>query len=231
MGRKPVLELTGAIYSEEESGEERITFHFPFAMFGLPDFSKRESPSFERPYTVAYLVSNCVRRREDLFRMILERTSHQVTHSLGRCSNNLRGIEKMNREVGKHVRSYSNSTHNPFIFKHYKFALVMENSIGEGYVTEKIVNAILGGAVPIYWGGGKYTNQVFNPKAMIRVEDFKSLDECASRVVELSKNRKEYEKIASAFPFVGNEIPDIFKKQHSELIREVASLMRKRVRI
>ena len=34
----------------------------------------------------------------------------------------------------------------------FRFALVMENEVGESYVTEKIVIAFVAGAIPIYHG-------------------------------------------------------------------------------
>lgn len=57
-------------------------------------------------------------------------------------------------------------TRNYEMFAKYKFCLVMENTNQEGYITEKILNAFLGGCIPIYYG----TNQVFdvfNRKAFV----------------------------------------------------------------
>ena len=34
----------------------------------------------------------------------------------------------------------------------FRFAMAFENANVSGYVTEKIVNAFLAGAIPIYWG-------------------------------------------------------------------------------
>jgi hypothetical protein len=48
----------------------------------------------------------------------------------------------------------------------YRFALVMENTKQDGYITEKIVNAFLAGCVPIYYGTREIFD-VFNPKAFV----------------------------------------------------------------
>jgi hypothetical protein len=37
-------------------------------------------------------------------------------------------------------------------YSDYKFAIVMENTEAPGYITEKIVSAFLGSAIPIFWG-------------------------------------------------------------------------------
>jgi len=37
-----------------------------------------------------------------------------------------------------------------------RFNICLENTNSDGYVTEKIFHALLGGSIPIYWGGGMY---------------------------------------------------------------------------
>ncbi|KAL7529695.1 hypothetical protein ACHAXR_003104 [Thalassiosira sp. AJA248-18] len=44
----------------------------------------------------------------------------------------------------------------------YKFHITMENTLVDGYVSEKLFNGALGGGIPIYFGApdiGKYVNQ------------------------------------------------------------------------
>ena len=45
--------------------------------------------------------------------------------------------------------------------KHIKLSIPMENQKGDGYITEKILNAFTSGAIPIYWGSSNI-NQFFN---------------------------------------------------------------------
>ena len=64
-------------------------------------------------------------------------------------------------------------------------------------VTEKIVTAMLGGAVPIYWGP-KDVGQIFNPRSFIDCTSMGDddgidserhlVDACAARVAEVSRN-------------------------------------------
>ena len=37
-----------------------------------------------------------------------------------------------------------------------RFNICLENTNSDGYVTEKVFHALLGGSIPIYWGGGAY---------------------------------------------------------------------------
>ncbi|EED90150.1 THAPSDRAFT_269403, partial [Thalassiosira pseudonana CCMP1335] len=55
---------------------------------------------------------------------------------------------------------------NAELFSHYRYALVMENTEVEGYVSEKILDAFLSGTVPIYFGS-RFVFNVFNPRAFI----------------------------------------------------------------
>lgn len=50
----------------------------------------------------------------------------------------------------------------------YRFAMAFENSEYAGYVTEKLVDALVSDVVPIYWGGSRVSEE-FNDKAFLDV--------------------------------------------------------------
>lgn len=66
--------------------------------------------------------------------------------------------------------------------------IAFENADDPGYVTEKIANAFLAGAVPVYWGTAD-AFQVFNPKSFIHCGEFTGLEACADRVAEVRTKR------------------------------------------
>jgi hypothetical protein len=86
----------------------------------------------------------------------------------------------------------------------------MENADINGYITEKIMNAFLAGAIPIYWGT-KYIKEIFNEKAFIYVNDFSSLEECAKYIVELNNNKDRMKKMVAEPVFKNNIVPDYYK--------------------
>jgi hypothetical protein len=59
------------------------------------------------------------------------------------------------------------------ILKDYKFALALENCNFDGYITEKIIDVIRAGAIPIYRGTDKISND-FNTECFINYNDFES---------------------------------------------------------
>jgi hypothetical protein len=58
------------------------------------------------------------------------------------------------------------------ILPEYKFCLCPENSVYDGYVTEKLIDAYAGLTVPLY-SGDVSVNEDFNSKAFINYQDFK----------------------------------------------------------
>ncbi|MDR3169922.1 MAG: hypothetical protein LBU27_09650 [Candidatus Peribacteria bacterium] len=52
----------------------------------------------------------------------------------------------------------------------YRFNICPENTLEKGYVTEKLVDAIQGGCVPIYRGMlDEWDKQIFNKEAIIYI--------------------------------------------------------------
>ena len=66
-------------------------------------------------------------------------------------------------------------------FAPYRFALAFESHDLPGYVTEKIVNAYLAGAVPVYWGTAR-VKEVFDSRSFLFAGDFPSLEALADEV-------------------------------------------------
>ncbi len=78
--------------------------------------------------------------------------------------------------------------------KSYKFVVCFENSLSPGYITEKLLDAYLCGAVPLYWGDLGNEPHI-NRKAFINARDFSSLEEFARYVGNLPD--EEYKRIHS----------------------------------
>lgn len=73
----------------------------------------------------------------------------------------------------------------------YKFVIACENQRFPEYNTEKIFEAFASNAIPIYWGD-PLIDEIYNEKAFINCDDFKSLDEMLDFVRELDSNDKKY---------------------------------------
>lgn len=85
---------------------------------------------------------------------------------------------------------------NDFI-KNYKFNIAFENSMCDGYTTEKIMEPMLVNSVPIYWGN-KLIDRDFNPASFVNVSNYSSLEEAVEHIVRLDQNDDEYLSLLSA---------------------------------
>lgn len=111
---------------------------FPFYEFETPDIASR--PFSERPMGAFYITSDCGAQPRTDYLASLKRHGLDVDE-YGMCAN-----RPLGRSGGKSVGQAETASK-------YKFYLSFENTIGEGYVSEKLlVSPSQVGAVPVYLG-------------------------------------------------------------------------------
>ena len=76
---------------------------------------------------------------------------------------------------------YNNNVGGPVkdkieFFKDYKFSISMENTEGDGYATEKIVDSFISGTIPIYYGS-YVIEEYINPKSYIYIRGLEDIKE------------------------------------------------------
>jgi len=140
-----------------------------------------------------YAASNCVGFREDAFDAL---SKIGVTHYAGSCHGSEEGIGDKKVPTPYEMDRDTGANRNFEIFPHYRYALVMENQIADGYISEKILNAFLGGTVPI-WYGTREVFDFFNSAAFIYY-DIEKPDEALNRIAYLEQNISEYEEMLNA---------------------------------
>lgn len=99
--------------------------------------------------------------------------------------------------------------------KNFKFNLCPENSSVNSYVTEKIFQSIMGGCIPIYWGGGNtlIEPEVLNHKAFLHLNNDGSNAEQLVQAVSLLHSSPEiYQEFIHRKPFTENAADYIWEK-------------------
>jgi hypothetical protein len=91
------------------------------------------------------------------------------------------------------------------LFKAYKFVIAFENTQTPGYVTEKIVNAYLAGAIPIYLGHSNSVRDIFNPKSFIDCGQFSRLKDCVDLVLQIHQSKELYTQMLQQPPVLDRE--------------------------
>ncbi|MFM7919414.1 MAG: glycosyltransferase family 10 domain-containing protein, partial [Planctomycetaceae bacterium] len=89
-----------------------------------------------------------------------------------------------------------------------KFTIAFENESHPGYATEKIIEPLLMGSIPIYWGDPGIEDD-FNPDCLINVHKFRSFDEVIERVMEIDQSEALWRRYVTAPIFSGGELPAV----------------------
>lgn len=135
----------------------------------------------------AFLYSQEHEHRNRLYDQI---NAYKKTDALGKCRNPAK-----NRPTDRQVYRPGICTYNDLAvghYKPYKFVICAENCALPGYVTEKMVSAMLAGAIPIYWGAPD-VGEHFNPRSFINAnqegwfEKLKQVDESPEMYQEMLK--------------------------------------------
>ena len=139
--------------------------------------------------------SRCVEERQRIATELLQHLPH---HSFGKCLNNVNGS---NMELSMYPRCRPSSSGAPepapwtqhihCTMSHYKFALAIENTMTDSYVTEKLFFALDAGTVPIYFGAPNVLDLV-PPHSIIVASQFKSMRQLAEYVKRVAADPALY---------------------------------------
>jgi hypothetical protein len=172
---------------------------------------KKFKPINERDNFLIYLASNCIADRDLFFKLISKK--HTGCHAGGKCCNNINLDDKFGRAFFKK---------NSLIFNNYKFVLCMENKSAPGYITEKILNAYLGGSIPIYKGDTETVTKFFNPKSFVNIDNFKNFEECIDYIINLANDPKRMYDMQQMNIFKDGKIPDkfLYNENDSKFVKD-----------
>ena len=98
-------------------------------------------------------------------------------------------------------------------YRPFKFVICCENQRAPGYVTEKIINAMLANAIPIYFGATDISDH-FNPKSFIDINSFHSRGEAIKFIQEVDENDELYCSMLSQPWFPNNTLPSYFNVKY-----------------
>jgi alpha(1,3/1,4) fucosyltransferase len=126
----------------------------------------------------AYVQRKSVPIREQIVRKL---SAYKRVDCMGPHLNNVGGTLPM---AEKHSK-----------LREYKFTVAFENSSSPGYVTEKVVDAYVGGSIPLYWGD-PVVERFFNPLSMLILSgDESGMVDFVERVAEVDRDDDTYRRI------------------------------------
>jgi len=133
--------------------------------------------------TLVWVASNCAPARTALVQELMQ---HINVDSYGKCLHNA--------ELSRQADTVFGSPKLP-LFAQYPFALALENSIAEDYVTEKFYQPLLAGTVPVYLGAPNIRDYAPDPTSYIDLRDFSSVEALADRLKFLAGNAEAYARL------------------------------------
>ena len=102
----------------------------------------------------------------------------------------------------------------------YRFSIAMENSEGDGYISEKIIDSFISGAIPIYYGD--YTiDEYINPKALILIKNEKNIVQKIEYIKEIDNNFEKYSKILKENILINENIVNIIEKEEKKFLYNI----------
>lgn len=126
---------------------------------------------------------------------------------------------KYKNNIGGVVNGHFNSPEMNEFYQRGKFAITMENADRPYYITEKLVNGLRSGVVPVYWGSTR-VNEFFNPKRFLHLKPG-ATEEDISEMIERMKSMTDEEYLSMirepvmirSVEDVMNEISESIKKR------------------
>ena len=116
---------------------------------------------------------------------------------------------KFSNDIGRYVKNKIE------FLKAYKFSISMENSNGDGYISEKIIDSFLAGTIPIYYGD-YLIDEYINPKVYILIKGEKDIHKKIDYIKKIDKNDSLYNSIIKEPIFINDKYTDIMKKIEDE---------------
>ena len=150
-------------------------------------------------------------------------SKYKKIDSFGKVLNNTAGVEGSADRTNINWKKYRRGFLAP-----YKFSIAFENSSYPGYVTEKILYAMLTNAIPIYWGNPEIGKD-FNTKSFVNCHEYKNFDEVVERVIEIDNDQALYRQYLAEPYYYDNRIPENLLEEN--LVRRLEFIIGNKDRI
>ena len=93
----------------------------------------------------------------------------------------------------------------------------MENSEGDGYNSEKLLNSFQAGTIPIYYGD-YMIDEFINPKTYILIKGEKDIHKKIEYIKEIDNNDELYKNILKENVIYDQNIANDIEKEYKEFI-------------
>lgn len=122
---------------------------------------------------------------------------------------------------GNYKNNIGRNVYNKIDFlSSYKFSIAMENSEGQGYVSEKIIDSFIAGTIPIYYGG-YMIDEFINPKSYILIKNENDMIKKIDYIKRIDNDKKLYKSILNEKLFINNNLVKISDIEKSKFLGHI----------
>ena len=105
-------------------------------------------------------------------------------------------------------------------FSSYKFSIAMENSEGDGYISEKIIDSFISGTIPIYYGD-YMIDEYINPKSYILIRNEKDIIDKINYIKEIDNNDEIYKNLLKENVIIDENSTNKIEKEEKEFLEHI----------
>jgi hypothetical protein len=102
----------------------------------------------------------------------------------------------------------------------YKFSIAMENTEGNGYLSEKIIESFISGTIPIYYGD-YMADEYINPKSYILIRGKNDMFEKIEYIKKIDNNDELYKKLLRENVFIDNYYQKKIENERIEFLYHI----------
>ena len=111
----------------------------------------------------------------------------------------------------------------------YKFSIAMENTNGDGYLSEKVIQSFLAGTIPIYYGD-YMADEYINLKSLILIEGKKDMFKKIEYIKKIDNDNKLYKSILKENIFIDDKFRDKIEKERVEFLLHIFEQNKKKAK-
>ncbi len=201
-------------FTYSESTDDKKNYRLPLWVLHINWFNKK----YLKKRDIAYHIDVNSLTINKNKKMNKQFCSFVATHSKGKRVQfvpKLNEIERVDcggklfNNINKTIKGRGDQHWKYNFLKNYKFNIAFENEIGNGYVSEKIIQPMSVSSIPIYWGS-EMAKLDFNESSFIFVDDFESEEKLIEYIIKLNNNEDLYNQKLNEPWFRDNKVPEAF---------------------
>ncbi|CAK0794330.1 unnamed protein product, partial [Prorocentrum cordatum] len=120
---------------------------------------------------------------------------HEMPDFIAKVLTNVSVYESQHKMTWQTFPAFTKYDESVLKYSHFRFVVSLENTLSRvGYITEKVMDSLLGGAIPVY-AGCKHAADVIDPASYLLLKPGENDQQVAGQIVKALLDPLEYNKL------------------------------------